>query len=444
MAKYRFWTGGDNTGGADNTDWAQAYNTFAGAVAAATSSGDKILVHKTSQESLGANATWTLSAGVDVHVVDKDSSEAPATMGTGGWIGGDVNFIFKLTCGTNQAHIVTGLTMRVGGASSRSMILGGSGADGSHWELEDVYFWTGNTNASTDLVIGDDNTEQYISLTRCTFRFGNTAQQIDMRSRAELESGDISSAGSAPANLFKTSGANDLRKFDVTWTGGDLSHVGSGNIVLDGQVSTGRLILRRCKLGTSFVLLSTSATTNANVEVFAYDCASTDSHIHIAHQNALGSTVVDTGIYVTADAEVLSWKITTTANADFRSPYCSPWVRRYNDDVATSIQPWIEVLRDGSATAYDDDEIYGVFAYKGTSGSTQATIVDDRMNVLGTPAAQATGTGTGNWTGDTSAWSGKVQAPSAFTPAEIGDLRSRVCVSLASATLYVSPRIRIA
>lgn len=441
MAKYRVWNGGDNTGGADNTDWAQAYQTLLGATAAA-GSGDQVLVHYTHQETSAANVTWTLAANVNIHVVDKDSSEVPAIMGTGGWVGGDSNFFHTLASATNTAHHVSGLTFRTGGASDRDQTYGA--ADGCQWDLEDCYFWIGNTHASTNLIFGDDNSEVVFSLTRPTFRFGATTQFIDVRARMEIESGSISSAGSVPATIFNPGGAGDLRKFDLQVTGADLSHAGSGNLVADTSAnSTGRAWFRRCKLGTSYVMLSTSQTTNSGIEVYVYDSASGDSHIHIGHQNALGSTVVDTGIYVTADAEALSWKITTTANCSLSKPYCSPWIRKYNLDVSTAIQPWFEVVRDGSATAYDDDEAWGVFAYKGTSGSTQATIVDDRMAVLGTPAAQATGTGTGNWTGEGgTAWSGKLQAPSSFTPAEIGDLRARVCLGVASSTLYVSPRIR--
>jgi len=444
MAKYRVWSGGDGTGGADNTDWSQAYQTLAAAIAAPPGTGDDILIHYAHQETSVANVTWTLPASVDIHCVNKDSSEATTAMGTSGWIGGDSNFFHTLTSGTDSSHHITGLTIRVGGASDRDIVIGSSAANGCQWDMEDCYFWCGNTSTSTHIQLGDENTSQFFSLSRCTFRFGSTSQGIDIRARIEAESCDIASAGSAPASFLMAKIA-DLRGFDVQWSGGDLSHAGSGNLVSEviAQVR-GRAIFRRCKLGSGYVMLSSSATLNSGLEVLVLDSASTDSHIHLGHQNALGSTVIDTGIYVTADAEALSWKIVTSANALLSAPYCTPWIRKYNDDVSTAIQPWLEILRDGSATAYDDDEVWGVWSYKGTTGSTQATIVDDRMVVLGTPAAQAAGTGTGNWTGENAtAWSGKVQAPASFTPAEIGDIRARICVGLASATVYVSPRIRV-
>src|SRR5574337_1023138 len=39
---------------------------------------------------------------------------------------------------------------------------------------------------------------------------------------------------------------------------------------------------------------------------------------------------------------------------------------------------------------------------------------------------------------------GKLEAPSPITPAEIGDLAARVCVGAPSATVYIDPQIRVA
>jgi hypothetical protein len=67
------------------------------------------------------------------------------------------------------------------------------------------------------------------------------------------------------------------------------------------------------------------------------------------------------------------------------------------------------------------------------------------MALSGTPAAQTTGAlGAGDWTGENAtSWFGKLHTTSTITPAEIGMLRARVCVGLASATVYVDPYIRV-
>jgi hypothetical protein len=203
--------------------------------------------------------------------------------------------------------------------------------------------------------------------------------------------------------------------------------------------------MSRCKLGSGFTPLAAQTfATGGGPELFLFDCNSGDSHVHIGHYNNLGSTICDTGIYVTADAEALSWKIVSTAAASFYTPYDSPWIDKDNSDVSTAITPYIEILRDGSATAFQDDEVWGEWSYKGTSGTVNATLVNDRMTVLGSPENQDAGVGTGSWTGENAtAWSGKSVATASFTPAEVGHIRGRIVVGEPSTTVYVSPRVRV-
>jgi hypothetical protein len=113
----------------------------------------------------------------------------------------------------------------------------------------------------------------------------------------------------------------------------------------------------------------------------------------------------------------------------------------------SGITPRFEILRDGSATAYTDAQVWGEFSAKVTSGSTQATFYNDRQALAdwaaGTTASdQAAGAGLGSWTGESgTAWSGKVDSGSTITPAENGHIRGRVVVGVASSTFYVNPQI---
>jgi hypothetical protein len=188
----------------------------------------------------------------------------------------------------------------------------------------------------------------------------------------------------------------------------------------------------------------------ASNELIVLNCASGDDHYFFGYYNALGSLVAITGKYVSGGAKYdgtngVSWQIDTTSVASFGTPFVTPWIDLYHSGTA-AITPRLEILRDGSATAYDNDEVWAEFSYQGTTGSTKATIVDDRMAVGGTPAAQtASSLGAGDWTGEGgTAWFGKLNTTSTITPAEIGMLRARVCVGLASATVYVDPYIRVA
>jgi hypothetical protein len=161
--------------------------------------------------------------------------------------------------------------------------------------------------------------------------------------------------------------------------------------------------------------------------------------------DAFGSTVATIAYFADDGAKYdgtngVSWLITTTANCSYYTPYVSPWIDKYHDGTS-AITPYLEILRNISSEAFDNNEVWGEFSYQGTTGSTQATIVNDRMALLGTPAPQDNGAAT--WTGqDENFWVGELAPASAITPAEIGHLRARVVVGAPNTTVYVDPTIR--
>jgi hypothetical protein len=186
----------------------------------------------------------------------------------------------------------------------------------------------------------------------------------------------------------------------------------------------------------------------AECEVYLYNCMSGDTHYGFAHYNPFGQTVVDTSIYASDGAEYnltgtkYSWRIDTTSVCTMYHPYVSPWIHQHHEGTS-AITPYLEILRDGSTTAYQDDEVWAEFSYQGTTGFPLGVFVNDRMTLLGTPANQAAGVGTSGWTGEAgSAWSGKLATNATITPAEIGNLSARVCVGEPSTTVYVDPQIR--
>jgi len=181
----------------------------------------------------------------------------------------------------------------------------------------------------------------------------------------------------------------------------------------------------------------------SSAEVVVLDCSSGDTHGLFGYQNAFGSVVSDAGIFVTAGAAAQSWKIVTTANCSYYTPFTTPWLGYYNATL-TAITPYAEILRNLSATAYQDDEVWCEVLAKTTDASTQGTPYSDRMTILGTPANQAAGVGLGSWTGeDATAWSGKVGLNASITPAEVGHISMRFVVGEPSITVYADPQIRV-
>jgi len=379
--------------------------------------------------------------GVNVLSVNKDSSDAPTVMGTGGWIGNSTTNRGITIVAANRRVYFYGATLRTSGATADSMNL--LTGDGAHLEYESCYLWHGNTNTGSNLVFGGADVNAFASLKNCTLRFGSTSQAITIGGRIVIEGGSISADGSAISTIFRPGPSSDSNATDVAVSGFDMSAASAtATIVGDAALIPLTIRMSQCKLPSgAFTWLGTQTNANrSSAELYVFDCAAGDTHGRFGYHNALGSVVSDTGIKYTGGAAAQGWKIVTTATASFYTPFVTPWINWYNTGTS-SITPRLEILRDGSATAYDNDEVWGEFSAKTTAGYTLASLYSDRMAVLGSPAAQTSGTDT--WDGENAThWAGKVDSGSAITPAEVGDIRARVCVGLASATVYVDPFIR--
>jgi hypothetical protein len=425
--------------GANNgTSWTNAYTAFGSAVSASTANGDLIYVADDHNEALAGNTTYTFAAHVNVISVNRTSGLA-----SGGAFIGHTTTGRSITLGGTKRIYLYGVTFQVAGASLERIFV--AGADESHFEMENCVLSLTSTTSIVSIELGQNNGvgNTYVRLRNSTLKFGHTGQGINARQTVDMEGCIVDPAGSIPATLFQSSGTGGA----VRMLNCDLSSI-TGTLVGVWGNQSSTLHFTNCKLGSGVTVLASQAVANkGSVAAWLYDCAAGDQHYHIAHYDAFGATVVDTGIYADDGAQYdgtnrCAWKITTTANCSYYTPYVSPWFGRYHS-ATSAITPSIEILRDGSTTAYQDDEVWGEFSYKGTAGSTQASFVNDRMTLLGTPANQAAGVGTSGWTGENaSAWSGKLAPASSFTPAEIGHLMARVVVGEPSITVYVDPAIR--
>jgi hypothetical protein len=257
-----------------------------------------------------------------------------------------------------------------------------------------------------------------------------------------IEGVGVTIVGTAPSVLFTQSACYTP---DVNIVGSDLSGVTWTTLVSSPASSSGgQFKFVQCKMPASFVPYS-SGTLPGNAEIFISDCASGDTHGYYFHANSQGSSVSDTGVYLTAGAAGRSWKITTTSAATFYNPYVTPWFGYYATGTS-AIEPYLEFLRnnDGTISTYDNDEVWIEAVAKVSTGFTNGTLYSDRMALLGTPAAQASSAlGAGDWTGETGTCAyGVIKSPS-LTPAENGHIMARVAVGIEiTGKLYVDPQIR--
>jgi len=251
--------------------------------------------------------------------------------------------------------------------------------------------------------------------------------------------GSISSEGVIPNILFETTVG--IGTPNVTCIGMDLSAI-TGTLVGD-MANNVTFVFDRCKFGTGVTVfgVQTSNPSRNSAKVFLTDCSSGDLQGVFGYYDALGQVVSDTSVIYGGTIAGVSWRIDTSANVSKGSPFTTPWIDLYHSSTA-EITPNLEILRNNSTTAFNNDQVWTEALVKTTSGTNIATIYTNECSVNATPAAQANGTGLSSWTGvGGTAWSGKLSTQN-ITPAENGYVSMRVCVGLASTTFYVDPQIR--
>ena len=447
MATYFVAAGGSNTAPYDT--WAKAATSLQTALTAASTNGDRIIIQyngvPSTDSELAADVTYTAAADVTVISASNDGGSAftPTAMGVNNWIGHEtLNRSITIAGGFVIAFV--GVTIRIAGSTVDYFT---ANADNQTLILRNSRLDFVNTGALRIRLgnIGNAGFNYRYVLDNTTIKFGSSTQGIECGGALDFTGVTIDASGSSPSVLFiPTSSENGGI---VTLHGCDFSGI-TGSLV--GAMTGGSRSFRfyGCRLGSGVVPLDAQTVNNQSaVEVELLDCSAGDEHYHHAYYNALGSMVVDTGIYANDGAKYdgangCSWKVITSGLASRANPFVTPWMSKHHAGTS-AITPRIEILRNGSATAYTDDEVWGQWSVKATAGASLASLYSDRVAVGGTGTAQPAGVGLAGWTGESgTAWSGKLEPLSAITPAEIGDIAARICVGEPSVTVYADPTIR--
>lgn len=449
MATYFVAAGGSNTAPYDT--WAKAATSLQTALTAASTAGDRVIIQydgvPSTDAELAADTTYTAAADVTIISARNDGGSAftPTAMGAANWIGHSTSNRGITIAGGFVISFV-GVTLRIAGVSADNLTLGGT--ENQVFVFKDGRIDILNTHSAVSFRVGLSGSAGFNAsfvFENVVIRFGEATQAIEVGGSGEFINVTIDPAGVAQVQLFNNNSIENggyirLHGCDLTSVTGDLV----GNMTGGSR----RFEFYACKLATGVVPLSAQTVNNQSaVEVELLDCSAGDEHYHHAYYNALGSMVVDTGIYANDGAKYdgtngCSWKIITSSLASRANPFVTPWMSKHHAGTS-AITPRIEILRNGSATAYTDDEVWGQWSVKATAGASLASLYSDRVAVGGTGTAQPAGVGLAGWTGEGgTAWSGKLEPLSAITPAEIGDIAARICVGEPSVTVYVDPTIR--
>lgn len=425
------------------------YDTWAKAATAPktatdlAAAGDTIYQHAETF-TIAADTTYSLASGVRWICTNDSANEPPQTLSTAGIIDGTGASGVDITIGgSGTACNIYGITFRTGVTGVTSFITVSS-ADNSSPTLDSCLLELVGTGSGSKIRFGDLGTiiNHIVRLKNTSVKFAASSHNITNGAQLFWESSAILASGSTvPTTLF-----SDIQRgagSGMNFLGCDFSGMTSGTVFSTTTwTSPVPITLRECKLGAATL---NNALTLAGFELTLYDCSTTDTHYQFAHYIYNGSTTISTSIYANDGAEYNiagskhSWIVAGNANTTRAYPYISPWFSRYNEGTS-AITPSIEILRDGSTTAYTDIEVWGEFAAKTTSGFPISTIYNDYGGHLSTGTNQDAGVGTSGWTGDTGAWSGKLVSPS-MTPAEIGYISARVLVA-GNNVVYVDPTIR--
>jgi hypothetical protein len=447
-------TGGGNTG----ANWTNAFVAFGSAVTAATADGDIIYVAHNHSESLSADTSYTFANNVRVLCVNSGTGALATTA-----VIGAQSSTYGITIATTYLLYLYGLIFKTGASTGSDNVSFGGTGDGAMIEAESCTAWLSSTGTGSRINLssqgaGVSNFYRYIN---CVFRFSNATQRIIYgNAPIELISCSVHADSTEPDYLFSPN-TNSSGGASLLVEGCDFTEAGDcivwGDVAGSG-VTDVQMINTKFAAGCTIKEAATTVLHKGNLTVTARNCDVGDTRYLLYHGDAFGETTAtydktasppNSTVYANSGALYdgtyhCSWKIVTTANCNYYYPYVSPWMDVYHSGTS-AITPYLEILRSGSTTAYQDDDVWGEFSYQGTSGSTKATIVSDRMTPLGTAADQtASSLGASDWTGEHASDNAyqKLAPTSAITPAEIGHLRARVCVGEPSITVYVDPTIR--
>lgn len=440
---------GSNTSPYDT--WAKAATTLA-AVDALDAAGDTIYVASTHNESIASSTIWSWAGSVGsptkIIVADKTSGAPPATIATGG----------AVSCSASanmdwRGDVYTyGLTFNIGiGASSNTFQ--DNIANQQHFFEKCVF----NVVATAGLIkpqTGFSGTSRIV-WKDCDVKFANASGQIVSSADFRWSGGSILAGSTAPTTLFACGN---------TGLGGptlvenvDLSNGGSSMNIFS-STGNGLMLIRDCKLPASWSGSLFTGTIQPGCRAEMHNCDSGDTNYRLAVADYNG-TIVSNDVIGTTDVtgsskfngatelSRFSWKMDSGSGALYpMRSLATPDILVWNDAVGSSKTFSIEYVADtnvaagqgaGTASAFQNNEVWVELAYLGTSGFPLGSRVESRpANILTTPTDNSAG-GTWTTTGLTTPKTGKLSVT--FTPQEKGYVIARVCIGKASKTIYVDP-----
>lgn len=425
------------TGTGSGADWTNAHVTMTAAITASTA-GDTFFVAddhaETSASSISLGFKGAINAP-DLIVCVDHTITSPGS--------GDLKTTAQVTTTGTAASIslngghayVYGIKFNCGtGASTQGININNSST------VKQVYdscqFILAGTGSQSINVASGINSRTW--WTNCVVSFGATGSTMGIVNGSGFEWTNTPSAVNAGATIPTTLFGGTNNSGTILVEGVDLSALGSGKTLVGVASTIAYFTFKDCKLGSAVTVASAPSSALAYV-IDVIRCDSGNTNYRTERHLFFGDMTTETTIVRTGGATDgttgFSYKVVTTANTKFTSPFNVPPIAIWNDTTGSAKTITVE----GIASAVpNNDEVYMDVEYLGDSASPQGSRATTGKVLLATAAANTASTQT--WGG---ALTGKFKMAVTITPQQKGPITAYVRVPKTSATVYIDPFITV-
>jgi len=224
----------------------------------------------------------------------------------------------------------------------------------------------------------------------------------------------------------------------------DCSVVTTGDTLFDcTKRDQWNVLATNCRVGSGAALLSVSALESFWSNAKFYNVNNNDSTmVQFLEKNGFGSAESETSIYLDASDGTTNYsaKVITTdrvheATIPYRFQIGVAWVDGTGDKTVT-----VEIARDGTSTALQDDEIWIEAEWADSTAAIGNTANNRAATVMTTPANQASSTAA--WTG-LGGTNSKQKLEVTITDRRPGPVTVWLYVAKPTTTVYVDPKIGV-
>lgn len=411
MAFKYVWSGA--TGTANGNDWANAYLTMQGSNFNLSAGDTCYVAHDHSELTGGYTINYAVNAANPCKVVcvNRFGSFPPVLA--------DRRATAVIACSGNGAVafgnpiFVDGLILIAGNSTGAAVIQVGSGP--GHYRFDNCSFRLGSTgNSRIQISAAALYNAVTVEFNNTTAVFSGIGQGFDIKGALFWRNTPNAVSGNAlPTFLFGavTSG------IWIDCVGVDFSAMGVSKTILDSSVACGvQAKFRDCKFDPAVTKVSVPPSPGA-IDVEFLRCATATQNYAIQVNRSTGLLLHETTVVrdngATDGNTRLSWKIATTVNTHFTTPFDTPQIAVWNNKTGSPVTATIEGMWGGSTVVPLDSEVWVETEYLGDTAPQGSFATDGPTNTMTAAVAQAASAAT---------WSGGVVSLAAWNPADLNNV----------------------